>query len=158
MRTAEQFMDPHIQLEAYRQRARRYYTASKCFTIDSNTIYLYRMVAIASKTYQEGLRQGLKQTDAWNYSTCDWNAAATVSRAHPFLSDILPLLLHFHTHAHIQAHVYYVVLNAFNRAVQSSGLSTNNQDIMEALCALFATFGIVKYAGDFMIVSNQISQ
>lgn len=37
------------------------------------------MVEIAAKAYQRGLRQGLKQSDAWNASTCDWVAAANVS-------------------------------------------------------------------------------
>lgn len=40
----------------------------------------HRMVDMAAETYQRGLRRGLKQPDAWNNSTCDWAAAANVSR------------------------------------------------------------------------------
>ena len=37
-----------------------------------------RMVVQAAKTYQRALEQGLKQSDAWNQSGCDWVAAANV--------------------------------------------------------------------------------
>ncbi|XP_064382734.1 peroxisomal acyl-coenzyme A oxidase 1-like isoform X1 [Halichondria panicea] len=60
VRTAQQFLDPHVLLEAYRQRARR-------------------MVAIASLRLTEGKRSSLSQSDAWNLSTCDW---VTASNAH----------------------------------------------------------------------------
>ena len=36
------------------------------------------MVDIASQRYQQGLRRGLKQREAWQQSTCDWVAAAKV--------------------------------------------------------------------------------
>ncbi|XP_064382738.1 peroxisomal acyl-coenzyme A oxidase 1-like isoform X2 [Halichondria panicea] len=60
VRTAQQFLDPHVLLEAYRQRARR-------------------MVAIAVTRFENGKRSGLSQSDAWSSSTCDW---ITASNAH----------------------------------------------------------------------------
>jgi len=47
-----------------------------------------------------------------------------------------------------------VVLKSFISAVQSSELMGNNRTIMEQLCALFGVFGITKYAGEFMMVSE----
>lgn len=39
---------------------------------------MYRMVNVAAEAYGRKLRQGLKQPDAWNESSCDWVAAANV--------------------------------------------------------------------------------
>ena len=53
----------------------------------------------------------------------------------------------------MQAHCHYVVLSAFHEVIQSTALSFSNHAIMEALCALFAVFGMVEYAGEFRAVS-----
>lgn len=58
VRLSEQFTEPHTQLEAYRQRARR-------------------MVAIATANYQQALGRGCSQSEAWNMSSIDWTVAAT---------------------------------------------------------------------------------
>ena len=58
--TSQQFSDPHVLLEAYRQRARR-------------------LVEIASRRYQDGTGMGMDNVAAWNYSSVDWTVAA---RAH----------------------------------------------------------------------------
>lgn len=108
LRTAEQFLDSHVQLEAYRQRARR-------------------MVAMASEHYQDALRRGMKQTDAWNASTCDWTAAAI-------------------------AHCHYISLKAFHEAIEYSAMTTpSNLNIVNSLCSLYASFGVIKYSGEFMM-------
>ena len=52
-----------------------------------------------------------------------------------------------------QAHCHYVTLKAFRESIQYSSLSGPNLEIVEALCAMFAVFGIVNYAGEFMTVS-----
>ena len=59
VRTVDQLSDPHLQLEAFRQRARR-------------------MVGVASSAYQRALGRGLTQPQAWNSTTVDWTAAAKV--------------------------------------------------------------------------------
>ena len=41
------------------------------------TIFI-RMVRIASGRLQRGMAQGLKYSDAWNESSCDWETAANV--------------------------------------------------------------------------------
>ena len=51
-----------------------------------------------------------------------------------------------------QAHCHYVALKAFYSATQSSGLGRENLAILQALCSLFATFGITQNAGEFMLV------
>ena len=56
----EHFSDPHLLLEAYRQRARR-------------------MVEAASDQYQDALGMGLDDVAAWNASSVDWTTAAKVS-------------------------------------------------------------------------------
>ncbi len=33
---------------------------------------------MAAEAYERALRQGLKQSDAWNVSSCDWTVAANV--------------------------------------------------------------------------------
>jgi len=40
------------------------------------------MVDLAANRLSEGIRQGMTQSDAWNSSTCDWTAAATVMFTH----------------------------------------------------------------------------
>ena len=59
VRSVDQFSDPHTQLEAYRQRARR-------------------MVGVANSAYQRALGRGLTQAQAWNETTIDWTVAAKV--------------------------------------------------------------------------------
>ena len=49
-----------------------------------------------------------------------------------------------------------MVLKSFYSAVQSSDLEGSNRAMMETLCALFGLFGILKCAGEFMIVSQSI--
>ena len=57
----EQFSDPHLLLEAYRQRARR-------------------MVEVAAVQYQHAKHSaGLDDVAAWNGSSVDWTNAAKVS-------------------------------------------------------------------------------
>ena len=58
--TPEQFSDPHLLLEAYRQRARR-------------------MVEVAATQYQRAKGTGLDDVAAWNASSVDWTNAAKVS-------------------------------------------------------------------------------
>ena len=58
--TPQQFSDPHLLQEAYRQRARR-------------------MIEVASAQYQAGLGMGLDNVAAWNSSSVDWTNAAQVS-------------------------------------------------------------------------------
>lgn len=69
VRSLDQFSDPHVQLEAFRQRARR-------------------MVGVASSAYQRALGRGLTQPQAWNSTTVDWTVAAKVS-------DIIKKYLNF---------------------------------------------------------------
>jgi acyl-CoA oxidase len=57
VRSVDQLSDPHLQLEAFRQRARR-------------------MVGVASSAYQRALGRGLTQPQAWNSTTVDWTMAA----------------------------------------------------------------------------------
>ena len=59
VRSVDQFSDPHTQLEAYRQRARR-------------------IVGVANSAYQRALGRGLTQAQAWNETTIDWTVAAKV--------------------------------------------------------------------------------
>ena len=59
VRSVNQLSDPHLQLEAFRQRARR-------------------MVGVASSAYQRALGRGLTQPQAWNSTTVDWTVAAKV--------------------------------------------------------------------------------
>ena len=49
-----------------------------------------------------------------------------------------------------------MVLKSFYSAVQSSDLEGSNRAMMETLCALFGLFGILKFAGEFMVVSQSI--
>ncbi|XP_003391494.1 PREDICTED: peroxisomal acyl-coenzyme A oxidase 1-like, partial [Amphimedon queenslandica] len=58
--TPKQFNDPHILLEAYRQR-------------------VIRLVAVALRRYMNGIDSGLDAVAAWNNSSVDWTVAA---RAH----------------------------------------------------------------------------
>lgn len=55
--SVEQLRDPHTQLEAYRQRARR-------------------VVGVANSAYQQALARGMTQAQAWNTTTVDWTVAA----------------------------------------------------------------------------------
>lgn len=59
VQSVNQLMDPHIQLETYRQRARR-------------------MVGVANSAYQRALTNGMTQAQAWNVTTVDWTVAAKV--------------------------------------------------------------------------------
>lgn len=119
----------------------------------------YRMVAVAAERYQAGLERGMKQTDAWNASSCDWIAAAIVSNIVPCITFWRPLPTDLY-YVHIitillQAHCHYIVLKAFHEAVQNSAMTTpSNIGIVNALCTLYATFGVMKYSGDFMMVCN----
>ena len=119
----------------------------------------YRMVAVAAERYQAGLERGMKLTDAWNASSCDWIAAAIVSNIIPCITFWRPLPTDLYC-VHIitlllQAHCHYIVLKAFHEAVQNSAMTTpSNIGIVNALCTLYATFGVMKYSGDFMMVCN----
>lgn len=53
-----------------------------------------------------------------------------------------------------QAHCHYVTLKAFRESIQYATLSDANMQVVEALCAMFAVFGIMNYAGEFMMVST----
>ena len=53
-----------------------------------------------------------------------------------------------------QAHCYYVVLKAFNKAIDSKGLSPANEAIMRKLCSLYAMYWMVQRSGYFMTVSS----
>ena len=68
VRSVDQFSDPHTQLEAYRQRARR-------------------MVGVANSAYQRALGRGLTQAQAWNETTIDWTVAAKVRILNFFAID-----------------------------------------------------------------------
>jgi hypothetical protein len=46
------------------------------------------MVAVAAESYQAGLGRGMKQTDAWNASTCDWITAAIVCIWAQYFDDL----------------------------------------------------------------------
>ena len=59
VRSHDQLSDPHVQLEAFRQWARR-------------------MVGVASSAYQRAMGRGLSQAQAWNTTTVDWTVAAKV--------------------------------------------------------------------------------
>ena len=103
--TSHQFSDPHILLEAYRQRARRFkkmlsqylqtpiiYTLYIYSPSRQNTCILYssfyfpqwffsycsRLVEIASRQYQVGVESGMDKFAAWNSSSVDWTVAAKV--------------------------------------------------------------------------------
>lgn len=109
------------------------------------------MVDVAAEAYRRGIRRGLTQADAWNESSCDWTAAANVIRH----------VVHVRTCTHLfcvlslslQAHCHCISLKAFRESIEYSSLSPANLKIVEALCTLFAVFGIMNYAGEFMIVS-----
>ena len=59
-KTAEQFSDPDLLVEAYTQRVRK-------------------MVEIASAQYQEASKAGMNEVEAWNESSVDWVNAVRVS-------------------------------------------------------------------------------
>ena len=59
-KTAEQFSDPDLLVEAYSQRVRK-------------------MVEIASVQHQEASRAGMDELEAWNASSVDWMNAVKVS-------------------------------------------------------------------------------
>ena len=71
------------------------------------------------------------------------------------LASTKQILSLFFTFA-LQAHCHYVVLKSFYSAVQSSDLEGSNRAMVETLCALFGLFGILKFAGEFMMVSQSI--
>ena len=126
----EQFSDPHLLLEAYRQRARR-------------------MVEVAAVQYQHAKHSaGLDDVAAWNGSSVDWTNAAKVSsctgqRCH---YGLFPP----------QAHCHFVVLRAFIEAIQNADVCPANLAILNALCSLYAVFGIVQCSGEFTLVSNWV--
>ena len=76
--------------------------------------YTCRMITMATASYQQALKHGLSQSEAWNSSTVDWTAAAIVSPSYllnhitsPTLSHIPhipppppPPPPHTHTHTH----------------------------------------------------------
>ena len=73
------------------------------------------------------------------------------------VSTTLPCIVCFTTlqhHSPPQARCYYVVLKAFNEAIDSKGLSPANEAIMRKLCSLYAMYWIVQRSGDFMTVST----
>ena len=53
------------------------------------------MVVMAAESYQAGLGRGMKQTDAWNASTCDWITAAIVSMCAEYLTIFTYLRMYF---------------------------------------------------------------
>lgn len=53
-----------------------------------------------------------------------------------------------------QAHCHYVVLKAFNEAIDSKGLSLANEAIMRKLFSLHAVHWMVQRSGEFMAVST----
>ena len=107
------------------------------------------MVAVAAESYQAGLGRGMKQVDAWNASTCDWITAAIVSVCASSFDDL------YLSSLCLQAHCHYIVLKAFYEAIQNSTMTTpSNIETVNALCTLFAAFGVVKYSGDFMMVCS----
>ena len=59
------------------------------------------------------------------------------------------------TYLVLQAHTHYIVLKAFHEAIQYSSMTTpSNLDVVNALCTLYAAFGVMRYSGDFMMVCD----
>ena len=113
----EQFSDPNLLLRAYLQRART-------------------MVDIAVAQYQLGKTSGLDDVAAWNGSSVDWTNAAKVSSCtgqHCHYGLFTP-----------QAHCHFVVLRVSMEAVQNADVCPANLAILNALCSLYAMFGIVQ--------------
>lgn len=79
--TPKHFNDPHVLLEAYRQRAKRYYYyllhGFAChWSCMSTFICIYRLVSIAMKRYSTSGNND--PITAWNNSSVDWMNAAKV--------------------------------------------------------------------------------
>ena len=53
-----------------------------------------------------------------------------------------------------QAHCHFVVLRAFYEAIQNADVCPANLTILNALCSLYAVYGIVQYSGEFTLVSD----
>ncbi|CAI8005627.1 Peroxisomal acyl-coenzyme A oxidase 1 [Geodia barretti] len=124
VRSVNRLSDPHLQLEAFRQRARR-------------------MVGVASSAYQRALGRGLTQPQAWNSTTVDWTVAAKV-----FTFSVIYFITK--NQKFVWLTVTTVVLKSFNDAIEAKGLSPANDVIMRKLCSLYAMYWMVQSSGEFM--------
>ena len=162
----EQFSDTRITLKAYRQRAKRMVEIAATRYQQAKDSGLDDVAAwnASSVDWTNGAKVSqvvfthvfwLMWSISENSSVIDESECITVS-VHIILicgySIIIKSLYMFN--AYMQAHCHFVVLRLFSEVVQNADVCPANLTILNALCSLYAVYGIVQCSGEFSLVSD----